>query len=111
MSLHYILAVTYHEYGRMTSFSNIAAQFHRGQPPNVPNMHPVSDELPVPNTVSGDARANATFVILARNSDVDGTIRSIREIEDRFNTKFGYPYVLLNEEPFTDTFMKSVSDL
>lgn len=55
-----------------------------------------------------DRRANATFVILCRNSDIDGTVRSIREIEDRFNRRYHYPYVLLNEVPFTDEFKKSV---
>jgi alpha 1,2-mannosyltransferase len=55
-----------------------------------------------------DRRANATFVILCRNSDLDTTIRSIREIEDRFNRKYRYPYVLLNEVPFTEEFKKSV---
>ncbi len=49
-------------------------------------------------------KANATFVILARNSDLDGTVRSIRAIEDRFNKYHDYPYVLLNEEQFTDEF-------
>lgn len=53
-----------------------------------------------------DRRANATFVILARNTDVDGTIRSIRDIEDRFNRARGYPYVILNEVPFTEEFKK-----
>jgi len=53
-----------------------------------------------------DQRANATFLILARNSDLSGTVRSIREIEDRFNRKYRYPYVLLNDEPFTDEFKK-----
>lgn len=51
-----------------------------------------------------DRRANATFVILTRNSDLDGIIRSIRDIEDRFNRKYNYPYVLLNEVPFTEEF-------
>lgn len=55
-----------------------------------------------------DRRANASFVILARNSDLDGTVRSIREIEDRFNKYYGYPYVLLNEEQFTDEFKTCV---
>ncbi|KAJ3785657.1 glycosyltransferase family 15 protein [Lentinula aff. detonsa] len=55
--------------------------------------------------------ANATFVMLIRNSDLDGTISSIRALEDRFNSKFGYPYVLLNNEPFTDEFKRRVSVL
>jgi alpha 1,2-mannosyltransferase len=53
-------------------------------------------------------RANATFVILARNSDADGTVRSIREMEDRFNRNYNYPYVLLNEEEFSDDFKRYI---
>ncbi|KAF5348300.1 hypothetical protein D9756_010537 [Leucocoprinus leucothites] len=55
-----------------------------------------------------DRRANATFVILCRNSDLDGTIRSIRENEDRFNRKYQYPYVLLNEVLFTEEFKRRI---
>jgi alpha 1,2-mannosyltransferase len=29
-------------------------------------------------------------------------------MEDRFNKKFGYPYVFLNEQPFEDNFIKFV---
>ena len=50
------------------------------------------------------ARANATLLMLARNSDADGAVRSVRELEDRFNHKFNYPWVFLNEEPFSDDF-------
>ncbi|KAJ7680141.1 glycolipid 2-alpha-mannosyltransferase-domain-containing protein, partial [Mycena rosella] len=53
--------------------------------------------------------ANATFVILARNSDLDSTVRSVREVEDSFNTRHHYPYSLLNDEPFTDEFKRRVS--
>ncbi|KAJ3968763.1 glycosyltransferase family 15 protein [Lentinula raphanica] len=55
--------------------------------------------------------ANATFVMLVRNSDLEGTISSIRALEDRFNSRFGYPYVLLNNEPFTEEFKRRVSVL
>jgi hypothetical protein len=51
-------------------------------------------------------RANATFVLLARNSDLEGVVDSIRQMEDRFNHKYKYPWVLLNEEPFTETFKR-----
>ena len=51
-------------------------------------------------------RANATFVILCRNSDLDGVIQSVRSVEDRFNRDYGYPYVFLNEEPFDDEFRR-----
>ncbi|KAF4603652.1 hypothetical protein EYR38_004067 [Pleurotus pulmonarius] len=49
-------------------------------------------------------RANATFVLLCRNSDLRGVISSIRHMEDRFNRNYKYPWVLLNEQPFTDEF-------
>jgi len=53
-------------------------------------------------------RANATFVFLCRNSDLAGVVSSIRQTEDRFNRHHQYPWVLLNEEPFTDEFKESV---
>ncbi|KAK1221982.1 hypothetical protein PQX77_015199, partial [Marasmius sp. AFHP31] len=52
--------------------------------------------------------ANATFVILARNWEVDGVVRSIQNIEDRFNAG-RYPFVLLNDEAFSDEFKRRVS--
>ncbi|KAF8496003.1 glycosyltransferase family 15 protein [Russula emetica] len=55
--------------------------------------------------------ANATLFMLARNSDVDNAVNSVREVEDRFNRKYGYPWVFLNEEPFSDDFKRRVSNL
>jgi alpha 1,2-mannosyltransferase len=48
------------------------------------------------------------MVMLARNSDLDNAVRSVRRIQDRFNSKFQYPWVFLNEEPFTDEFKQCV---
>lgn len=77
--------------------------------PNDDNIsaHDNTDIAPSPGVdehLAVDRRANATFVVLARNSDLDGIIRSIRDVEDRFNRKYNYPYVLLNEVPFTEEF-------
>ena len=55
-----------------------------------------------------DARANATFVVLARNSEAKGVEQSIRDIEARFNAQYQYPYVFLNDEEFTDEFKACV---
>lgn len=55
--------------------------------------------------------ANATLLMLARNSDVDSAVNSVREVEDRFNRKYGYPWVFLNEEPFSDDFKRCASSL
>ena len=32
------------------------------------------------------------------------------QMEEKFNHRFGYPYVFLNEEDFTDAFKKSVAN-
>ena len=54
-------------------------------------------------------RANATIVMLARNGDMQGVAKSMKQMEDRFNKRFRYPYVFLNEEPFTDQFKECVT--
>lgn len=65
----------------------------------------LAPKLSVPeNLASG--RENATFVFLCRNSDINGAVSSIQQMEDRFNKDYGYPWVLLNEEPFTDEFKR-----
>ncbi|KYK57640.1 putative mannosyltransferase involved in N-linked and O-linked glycosylation [Drechmeria coniospora] len=56
-------------------------------------------------------RANATFVTLARNSDVWELARSIRMVEDRFNRRYNYDWVFLNDKPFDNTFKKVTSAL
>jgi alpha 1,2-mannosyltransferase len=53
-------------------------------------------------------RANATLLMLARNSDVDDAVRAVRGLEDRFNRKHRYPWVFLNEQPFSDDFKRYV---
>jgi alpha 1,2-mannosyltransferase len=39
-----------------------------------------------------------------RNVELYDALRSIRQIEDRFNHQFHYPWVFLNDEPFTQEF-------
>ena len=47
--------------------------------------------------------------MLARNGDIPGVVKSIKQMEDRFNKRFRYPYVFLNEEPFSDLFKECVT--
>lgn len=54
---------------------------------------------------------NATFVTLARNSDVWDISRSIRQVEDRFNHRFNYDWVFLNDKEFDETFIKVTTAL
>lgn len=75
-------------------------------PPTTPN---IQNGLP-PATASGE-RMNATFVTLARNSDIWEIARSIRQVEDRFNRKFHYDWVFLNDGEFNDEFKKVTTSL
>lgn len=54
-------------------------------------------------------KEKATFVTLARNSDLYSLLESIRHIEDRFNRKFQYDWVFLNDEEFTEEFKRVTS--
>ncbi|KAI8867155.1 glycosyl transferase [Ramicandelaber brevisporus] len=54
-------------------------------------------------------RLRAAFVVLCRNSDLNGILSSMRQYEDRFNRNFNYPWVFLNDEPFTDEFKRKTS--
>ena len=56
-------------------------------------------------------RMNATFVTLARNSDVWEISKSIRDVEDRFNRRYNYDWVFLNDKPFDSTFKKITTSL
>ncbi|OLL22359.1 Alpha-1,2 mannosyltransferase KTR1, partial [Neolecta irregularis DAH-3] len=47
----------------------------------------------------------------ATNRELDDALSSIRQIEDRFNHKFHYPWVFLNDEPFTKDFIKYTSGM
>lgn len=54
------------------------------------------------------ARANATLVMLARNSDVDGAVASVKNVQEQFNQHFNYPWVFLNDNSWSDEFVTKV---
>ncbi|WVR05196.1 hypothetical protein IAU60_002208 [Kwoniella sp. DSM 27419] len=56
--------------------------------------------------LDGRRKANAVFVVLARNSDLWPFLESMRQMEDRFNHWAQYDYVFLNEEDFSDEFKR-----
>ncbi|KAF5847295.1 hypothetical protein GGP41_000018 [Bipolaris sorokiniana] len=70
----------------------------------------LNDKTLPPATIAGD-RMNATFVTLARNQDVWEIAKSIRHVEDRFNRKFNYDWVFLNDDDFSDEFKKVTTAL
>ncbi|KAI8636502.1 glycolipid 2-alpha-mannosyltransferase-domain-containing protein [Parasitella parasitica] len=58
---------------------------------------------------SDDKKEKAVIVILVRNSELAAMRRTLRQFEDRFNRKYNYPYVFLNDEPFSEEFKYAVS--
>ncbi|KAG7663755.1 KTR5 [[Candida] subhashii] len=55
-------------------------------------------------------RANATLVVLARNSELAGVVKSMQSLERHFNQWFGYPWVFLNDEEFDEEFKETVKE-
>ncbi|CAO3594312.1 unnamed protein product [Absidia cylindrospora] len=53
----------------------------------------------------------ACFVVLVRNSELQGIKNTVTQIEARFNKRFNYPYVFLNDNYFTDEFISEISSL
>lgn len=56
-------------------------------------------------------KAKAVIVILARNSDAAGLIKTIPQFESTFNSRFQYPYVFLNDVPFNENFKQTIRKL
>jgi alpha 1,2-mannosyltransferase len=118
------LSVSNESYGHATSLDNIkskvipggSAETESGITAEDPSLELLTDKTvdhtdktPASSTASG-RRANAAFVVLARNGDLNGIVPSIKQMEDRFNKKYNYPYVFLNDKPFDDKF-KAYVDL
>ncbi|KAF2771573.1 glycosyl transferase [Teratosphaeria nubilosa] len=80
-------------------------------PGKSPNPYQGSASSPVLGETAPGKRMNATFVTLARNGDVWEISRSIRQVEDRFNHKYNYDWVFLNDAEFDETFKKVTSAL
>ncbi|XBW35141.1 hypothetical protein QEN19_000704 [Hanseniaspora menglaensis] len=53
-------------------------------------------------------KQNATFIMLTRNKEVNDVVKTLENIEIRFNQWFQYPYVFLNDEAFDETFRSKV---
>ncbi|KAG8990007.1 alpha 1,2-mannosyltransferase 2.4.1 [Tulasnella sp. 427] len=109
IGLHFILTISHEEYGKATSFTNIASKFGSTYSHNVPEEY--YDDGWNNSNSTNRRKANAAFVILARNGDLQGVLESIKQNEDRFNKRYGYPYVFLNEEPFSADFIKYTTEV
>lgn len=60
------------------------------------------------NIDTSGPRANAAFVVLARNKELEGVVQSLKSIERHFNRWWHYPYVFLNDGDFDQEFKDTV---
>ena len=74
--------------------------------PAGPGAAPFPDKV-----IPADGKMNATFVTLARNSDLWDIVESIRQVEDRFNRHYHYDWVFLNDKEFDENFKKVTTAL
>lgn len=56
-------------------------------------------------------RANATLVVLARNSELDDVVKSMKNLERHFNQWYQYPWTFLNDDEFSDEFKEAVKQV
>jgi len=58
----------------------------------------------------GTVNQNATFFTLCQNKDVSEMVRSVRSVENKFNSKFHYDWVFLNNDDFDDRFKEKMKE-
>ena len=118
--------MSFSQEGDYSSFSKLSAQWSISKQSAVvmdinqtkdtrPELHtPVKNESSpsfhhiIPQLTPHTRRANATLVMLARNSDLNGVISSVEQLEAKFNRNFNYPWVFLNDEPFSVDFKRYI---
>ncbi|KAJ5568505.1 hypothetical protein N7450_010991 [Penicillium hetheringtonii] len=87
-----------------------------GTPPSIRKISEKHDKvfatgcMPISPDVDKEPRANAAFVVLARNKELEGVIQSLKSIERHFNRWYHYPYVFLNDGDFDDDFKATVKN-
>lgn len=54
-------------------------------------------------------RENATLLMLVRNWELPEALKSMRSLEDRFNRKYHYDWVFMNDVPFTEQFIEATT--
>ncbi|KAK7044491.1 glycosyltransferase family 15 protein [Favolaschia claudopus] len=80
-------------------------------PPPPPPPSRLSPAPPDSTHPCASGHANATLLMLARNSDLAGASSSVSHVENKFNKQCNYPWVFLNEEPFTEEFKWAMGNL
>ncbi|CAL9737214.1 glycolipid 2-alpha-mannosyltransferase [Monosporozyma servazzii] len=63
-----------------------------------------------PSFANKGQRPKACFVTLVKNSEFDGIVKSIRNVQKKFNSQFKYDWIFLNDEEFTEEFKLGITN-
>ena len=55
-------------------------------------------------------KPNACIIVLLRNQNLERFIQTIIKIEQNFNNRYNYPYILFNDVEFDDNFKNSIKN-
>lgn len=75
------------------------------EPPG--ELHRVDGDNYAPDNAHSD-RINATIISLVRNSELEGILQSMKDLEATWNSKFNYPWTFFNDVPFDSKFKSAV---
>lgn len=87
--------------GILILLSSLASQHTNINAPRMPSI----------SIKSKYQRENATFIVLASNKDLDSLATTITSYEARFNHKYGYHWLFLNDDEFTQEFKDIIGNL
>ncbi|OMH85232.1 Glycolipid 2-alpha-mannosyltransferase [Zancudomyces culisetae] len=65
-------------------------------------------ELRTGDTSKSTIREKAAIVALVMNTELEKLKYTIRQFEERWNSKYNYPYVFFNDIPFSDDFKEGI---
>ena len=70
-----------------------------------------ADARVIPSAKLGGRRINACLYILIRNMELEDWVETMKQFEAAYNHKHNYPYLFMNDVPFTDLFVSTVRNL
>lgn len=86
----------------------LIARSDTGEPPEP--LHRVEGDNYAPDNPNSN-RINATLLSLVRNKELSQLTMSMRDLERTWNHKFNYPWLFINDEPFTEEFKRVTRSL
>jgi len=112
-NVHQGIVKNLREYHRVFGSTANEALNDQGKLINTLDMTSTASAALTTETVRGfkpkTGTANAVFVVLAPNSEKDNLVASIKQLEARFNSKYNYPYVILNDDEFSQEFKDALN--